>query len=775
LLNFPFLLERCKDTLASDIAFYFSPDTNFIVNLTNKQLHRRILQAHSKHSACDMRPLLLLALLLFSAPSIYGQIVDGKALVLPSLHVGSRDLQKPLTVAIRFKIEKDWHLYWKNAGDAGFAPRVIWQLPAGFSVSELRFPTPHKITEGDLVAFGYTDELILLADLIPDATAPTPKDLTISAAINWLVCKESCVPSDTTLSLTLSRLQPEDLAAGRTLIARAQAAMPEPLSKSTLQLERTTFDGKTLSLFFSGPDAKHITDFFPETHDALLYRFGEFKIENGAVIMPVSVQGQLPKSLDIKGIVMLGEKGYELHATVASSATLSAPSSETSQGGLLRQAFKTQDEPVRLSIGIALLFAVIGGIILNIMPCVLPVLSLKVMGLVQNAGQSKSESLKHGLVFMLGVLVSFWVLAIVAIVLQQAGEQIGWGFQFQSPIFVLSMILVVFIFGLNLAGLFEFSTPNVPGQVSRTLMRTDLLGSFTNGVLATTLATPCTAPFLGSALGFAFSQPPYVIFIIFTAVGFGLALPYLILAAQPQWLKFVPKPGPWMNRFKQAMSFLLFATVIWLLSVFGAQLGTEGVIAALVLLLAVSVGFWLVGQFADYGVSRLRRVAVWATALFMMGLTYLIVFERQLQWREPKVLSATTSLMHQSSIPWQPFSLEAIEQAVQSGKTVFVDFTADWCFTCKITEKTVIETELVEKKIAELGIIPIKADWTNRNDDITQLLKKFGRSGVPLYVVFPAGRLHEPIVLPEVLTPELLIETFERAAQAPTAASAPDS
>jgi len=442
-----------------------------------------------------MRPLLLLALLLFSAPSIYGQIVDGKALVLPSLHVGSRDLQKPLTVAIRFKIEKDWHLYWKNAGDAGFAPRVTWQLPAGFSVSELRFPTPHKITEGDLVAFGYTDELILLADLIPDATAPTPKDLTISAAINWLVCKESCVPGDTTLSLTLSRLQPEDLAAGRTLIARAQAAMPEPLSKSTLQLERTTFDGKTLSLFFSGPDAKHITDFFPETHDALLYRFGEFKIENGAVIMPVSVQGQLPKSLDIKGIVMLGEKGYELHATVASSATLSAPSSETSQGGLLRQAFKTQDEPVRLSIGIALLFAVIGGIILNIMPCVLPVLSLKVMGLVQNAGQSKSESLKHGLVFMLGVLVSFWVLAIVAIVLQQAGEQIGWGFQFQSPIFVLSMILVVFIFGLNLAGLFEFSTPNVPGQVSRTLMRTDLLGSFTNGVLATTLATPCTAPF----------------------------------------------------------------------------------------------------------------------------------------------------------------------------------------------------------------------------------------------------------------------------------------
>jgi len=188
-----------------------------------------------------MRPLLLLALLLFSAPSIYGQIVDGKALVLPSLHVGSRDLQKPLTIAIRFNIEKDWHLYWKNAGDAGFAPRITWQLPTGFSASDLRFPTPHKITEGDLVAFGYTDELILLADLIPNATAPTPKDLTISAAINWLVCKESCVPGDTTLSLTLSRLQPADLAAGRTLIERAQAAMPEPLSKSTLQLERTSF------------------------------------------------------------------------------------------------------------------------------------------------------------------------------------------------------------------------------------------------------------------------------------------------------------------------------------------------------------------------------------------------------------------------------------------------------------------------------------------------------------------------------------------------------
>lgn len=715
-----------------------------------------------------MKKFLLLILLgVLIAPNLHAQLVDGKNLVTPSLHTNGTDLTKLFTLAIKFKIEKDWHLYWKNPGDAGFPPRITWQLPDGFSVGDLQFPTPHKIIEADLVAFGYSDELILLAEVTPPKHLP--KALSISASIDWLVCKESCVPGEAKVSLDLSRLQPSDIAEANTLIARAKAALPKALSQSTLQVAQASFDGKAISLVFSGKDAHRIRDFFPEPDEAFLYRFNEFKVEQGKVTMPVTLQGAMPTSVELRGIVILDEKGYEVQTSVqAASQTSMAPQTERAQSSLLNQTFNTQAQTASLSIGLAMLFAFVGGIILNIMPCVLPVLSLKVMGLVHNASQSKVESLKHGIIFMLGVLLSFWILAFAVIVLQQAGQQVGWGFQFQSPAFVLIMMLVIFIFGLNLAGVFEFSAPHLSGEVDKTLMRHDLWGSFANGVLATTLATPCTAPFLGSALGFAFSQPPYIILIIFTMVGFGLAAPYVILAAKPEWLKFIPKPGPWMNRFKQVMSFLLFATVVWLLSVLGAQLGIQGITAALVLLLSVSIGFWLVGQFIDYSSTRLRKFIVWTTALLLMVGTYIITFERELRWRDAQTL-ASTSLPTNSKIPWQPFSLSTIETAVQSGKTVFVDFTADWCFTCKVTEKTVIETEAVEKKIAELGIVAIKADWTNRNDEITQLLRKFGRSGVPLYVVFPSGKLHEPVVLPEVLTPELLIETFEKAAQKPTA------
>lgn len=693
---------------------------------------------------------------------LYSQVVNGKLLVEPSLYALPDTHTGTYTLALHFKIEKGWHLYWKNAGDAGFPPNVKWQLPAGFKVGELQFPTPQKIEEAEVVAFGYTDELVLLAELTLPATLP--KDLTIAAELDWLVCKESCVPGSARVALDLRSLSTPALETARTLIQKARAALPEPLERSGLTLSRAAFDGKTITLSFGGQHSLPIRDFFPEPHDQFLFRFKEFKVEGQTVTMPVTAQGRLPENTLVKGVLLVGEQGYAVSATLAIAS--SAPAGESR---LLEQEFHTAAaDTATLPIGLALLFAVIGGLILNIMPCVLPVLSLKVMGLVQSAHQGKADSLKHGLAFTLGVLVSFWILALLVVLLQQAGEQVGWGFQFQSPMFVLVMILVMFVFGLNLLGVFEFSAPSVSGELGQTLMRSDLRSSFANGVLATTLATPCTAPFLGTALGFAFSQPPLVIFFIFTAVGVGLALPYLVLALKPEWLKFVPKPGAWTYRFKQAMSFLLFATVIWLLSVLGGQLGIEGIVATLVLLLAVGIGCWLIGQFIDWQASRWRRAVVWTLALLIVGLTYFIAFERNLNWRAVKTL-ASSNAVRTTKIAWQPFSLQTIETAVQSGKTVFVDFTAEWCFTCKVIEKTVLETDAIERKMEELGIVAVRADWTNRNDEITRLLKKFGRSGVPLYVVFPSGRLNEPIVLPEVLTPEMLIEAFEKAARKPVA------
>ncbi|MDW8020850.1 MAG: protein-disulfide reductase DsbD family protein [Chloroherpetonaceae bacterium] len=698
-------------------------------------------------------------LLLCSAAS--AQVVDGSVLVEPALYAVEAKGERAYTLVLHFKIQKGWHLYWKNAGDAGFAPRVKWQLPDGSKIGDLQFPTPHKIVESGLVAFGYTDELVLLSELELPATLPT--DLTISAELDWLVCKESCVPGSARVALNLKALRPQDREVARRLLQKVSEALPKPLALSGLECSKVTFDGKAITLSFSGKSVAPIRDFFPEPHDQLLFRYSEFKVEQQQVVMPVTTQGQLPANTLIKGVLLIGEKGYEVSVPLLASAEI--PASTAASSRLLEQEFVgVKAQTAELPLGLALLFALLGGLILNVMPCVLPVLSLKVMGLIQSAHQSKSESAKHGLVFTLGVLVSFWILALLVVLLQQAGEQVGWGFQFQSPMFVLVMILVMFVFGLNLAGVFEFSTPSVSSELSQTLMRSDLSSTFANGILATTLATPCTAPFLGSALGFAFSQPAAVIFLVFTAVGLGLALPYLILAIKPQWLKFIPKPGAWMYRFKQAMSFPLFATAIWLLSVLGEQLGLEGVIAALILLLAVGVGCWLIGQFIDLQASWWRKATIWTLVVTIVGITYFITFERNLNWRAAKVLSQVETPAN-SKILWQPFSIAAIESAVQSGKTVFVDFTAEWCFTCKVTEKTVLETDAVERKMAELGIVPIRADWTNRNDEITRLLKKFGRSGVPLYVVFPSGRLNEPIVLPEVLTPELLIEALEKAAR----------
>lgn len=681
------------------------------------------------------------------------QVVDGKPLVTPSLHIGTTDFNQPVTIALRFQIAPEWHLYWKNPGDAGLAPKAQWTLPEGFTVSDFQFPTPHKIATETAVDYGYDNELILLATLTPPKT-PT-RNFTLKAELNWLVCRESCIPGDATVELNTARLSTNDLTEAISHIERARKNMPEPLSNINVKLESavaTAQSGKTLlTLRFTGNDVKKITDFFPEEISGFIVNYSEIKVADGIVQFALTPTRKDAKLTDVKGLVMLGEKGYEFSSAVKSAET---------SGGLLGQDFKTGGG-ASLSIWLALLFAFIGGLILNVMPCVLPVISLKVMGFVEQAGSGASKSIQHGLMFTLGVLLSFWLLALVVVLLQQAGEQIGWGFQFQSPMFVLVMSVVMFVFGLNLVGVFEFSAPSVSGEVGQALSRRDAFGSLMNGVLATTLATPCTAPFLGSALGFAFSQPPHIIFAIFTVVGLGLASPYLILAAKPQWLKFVPKPGDWMIRFKQVMGFLLFATVIWLLSVMGAQLGAEGVVATVALLLGVGFACWTIGAFIDFSSSMQRKAVVWSLAVAIALGSYYLSFERYLNWRSVDTASLA-SAKREGMIEWTPFSLAVVEESVAAGKPVFIDFTADWCFTCKVTEQTVLETEEVRAKLNALGVVPVKADWTNRNDEITQLLKKFGRSGVPLYVVFPAGKLDEPIVLPEVITKEMLIDALEK-------------
>jgi len=712
------------------------------------------------------RVIVLFVVSLFFVSTVSAQMQDGKQLVVASLHTAATDFTKPFTVALRFKIADEWHLYWKNAGDAGLPIAAKWSLPNGYTAGDLQFPTPEKIVQAGIVAYGYEHQVVLLADISPSPNAPTLTEL--SVALDWLVCKETCIPGDAKLTLTLSTLSAKDRADAEKLIEATRNALPRPLSESGVALDKAQLSGKTLTMIFSGDKATSITDFFPETVDGFLFNYLSINATGGKVTLSLTPESKTVTLQSLHGLVIIDKMGYELAAKISVADNSGGGTEGSAAGGLLDQQFKT-DGSTGLPLWLALVFAFIGGLILNVMPCVLPVLSLKVLSFVEHSGQSSAKSRAHGVMFGLGVLASFWALALVIVLFQQAGEQIGWGFQFQSPLFVIGMTTVIFIFGLNLAGVFEFQAPSVSGEVGGALSRRDAVGAFMNGVLATTLATPCTAPFLGSALGFAFSQPASVIFVIFSVIAAGLAAPYMILAAKPEWLKFVPKPGEWMNRFKQFMGFLLFATVIWLLTVLGGQWGAEGVTATVAWLLGVALAAWLVGAFIDFTSSAQRKAAVWISVTLVVGLSYFIAFENLIQWRKLDGKSvAQTAASGGDGIAWRAFSVKAVEEAVQSGKPVFIDFTADWCFTCKVTEKTVLETDVVRQKISELGIVPLRADWTTRNDEITQLLRKFGRSGVPLYVVFPAGKLNEPMVLPEVISVDLLIDAFTKAASTAT-------
>jgi DsbC/DsbD-like thiol-disulfide interchange protein/cytochrome c biogenesis protein CcdA len=594
----------------------------------------------------------LFALMLFMAAFSTGfttyadaQMVDGKLLVNPSLVIGTNDFSKPFMVGVRFKIEKDWHLYWRNPGDAGIPPEVKWTLPSGFTISNFQFPTPHKLTDAGVVAYAYDTELILLCTVTPPNSG-APKSFTLKADLTWLTCRENCIPGSGSAELNTAKLSASDLAIGKAILSGAEQSLPASWTSQKLKLESasvTTVNGKpTVALKFSGEDANRLIDFFPEVIENFVVNYNEVKVQSGVITFPLQASNPTAKITSLKGILLLDKVGYEFTTLLTA---------DVAPGGLLNQDFTVQGKPTDgLSLGLALLFAFIGGIILNFMPCVLPVISLKVMGFASQSGSSAAKSLTNGLFFAIGVLISFWVLALAAVLLQQAGQQVGWGFQFQSPAFVVAMTMVMFVFGLNLIGVFEFSAPNVSGGVGATLSEKGSLGSFMNGVLATTLATPCTAPFLGPALGFAFSQPAYVIFLIFTAVALGLSAPYLVLAAKPEWLKFIPKPGEWMNRFKQVMGFLLFATVVWLLSVIRAQLGADGIMATIALLLGMAVAFWVIGNYIDFNSTAARKTLVWSVALLMMLGSYYVTFERWLDWRATKPETA-----QKVEGTWQPF------------------------------------------------------------------------------------------------------------------------
>ncbi len=486
-----------------------------------------------------------------------------------------------------------------------------------------------------------------------------------------------------------------------------------------------------------------------------------------AITLPVAdVQAKSKEAPEFEKLGWAGDvkllPEYKDEATAAVNARqTNSPSNSPS---ILSEKLNVQGEK-SLGLPMYLLFAFVGGFILNFMPCVLPVIALKICNLVEQANRSKQHIRLQGLAFVGGMISCFMLLAAIVLAVQATGNSVGWGFLFQNPVFLIGMCVVVLLFALSLFGMFYITLPGQQG-VDQLASQQGYVGTFFKGVLATVLSTPCTAPFLGTALGFALTQNAWTVVAIFFAIGLGMSLPYFLLMAKPDLIRFMPKPGAWMERFKESMGFVLLATVAWLLFVLGTTIGADGVVRTVGFLIAIAFAAWVVSSFTSLCSSPTAKTRAWAAALSVVALSFYFCYGSRPGFglnSLPATVISRNLPGEPGAIDWQPYTVAKLDGALNSGKTVFLDFTAEWCLTCKVNERTVLDSKPVVDKMKALNIVAIKADWTTQNPQISSLLAKFNRFGVPLYVIFPAGKPTQPIVLPEVLSPELVLEKLNEA------------
>lgn len=728
----------------------------------------------------------------------------------------------PFRLGVLFRMQPEWHIYWRYAGNVGFAPTINWNLPEGFEIGPIQWPNPVRIddAEAGLVSYAYEHEVLLFATVTPPAALDPGSNVTIRTASDWLTCKTECIPGDAENELTLpvGEAKPSEHAA---LFDRFAADVPvmagdpsvpatidvslaetiAPASKAEfaasvkpnkpwkLLLETGHNETAIYPMGTSEWDVVHPAPPSPKgetevqgkkAYDAIDFQWaletfddskpGQFSVVSSLRLPMINTETGETKTFHVdvpRRFSIAGES-----ATAAATPSIpERPPGKTEAAAPGATSFNFLDgtakrEAVHANLLVLLFFAFIGGLILNVMPCVLPVLSIKVLGFVQQAGQDPRRVFRMGLVFALGVLVSFWALAAVVVAAKSSGSQIGWGFQLQEPRFVIVMAAIMFAFALSLFGVFHVELPGAAMQNLDTLQRREgPAGAFFNGVLATLLATPCTAPLLAPALGFAFSQTAIMIFVFFTMIALGLAAPYVLLAANPKLLRFVPKPGGWMETFKQIIGIPLVATVIWLLWVLGRTSGADGIIWALSFLTLVGIGCWMIGRAIERSRTAARRWTSLAVAAAIMVGGYFIFPERYLRsiGAAESATSAQTAKAGEDGLVWQPFSFDLVNELAAQNKTIFVDFTADWCWTCKVNENTVLKTDAVTEAFKKHNVELVVADYTRRQPELTQVLQQFGRAGVPMYLVFPAGRPEDYIVLPEVLTPGIVTEALEKA------------
>ena len=656
---------------------------------------------------------------------------------------------KPFTAGVLFQLDPEWDIYWQFVGDIGLATSIDWELPPGFSAGPLQWPIPvaHAAT-GDFLNYVYLNEALLFAEITPPAQLP-PEPVVIKAKVKWQMCDpQTCIPGHAELALPLNA-------------GTAQPANADLFTKWRAQLPKTTAPPFTVkwdrskagefSLQIEGLPKEFKAEFFPLPPKGV--KPGHPKTSDIAadgsrtITFPIAEGGQ--PDLPWRGVLATAKgdaprEGWVIDSTAAGSAPAAAtPFANTSAPAATSGR----------SLFAILWSAFLGGLILNLMPCVLPVIALKIFGFVQQAGEHPRRVFHLGLAFVAGVFTFFLGLATLIAVLRANGIGLNWGFQFQHVGILVALIALVFVFGLNLLGVFEITlSGGAASKLSELSSREGYGGAFLHGMFTTLLGTSCTAPFLGAALGFAFAAPAHVVFLIFTAIAAGMSLPYFLLTAKPAWMRFLPKPGLWMERLKQLMGFIMLGVVVWLLGVLGHSRGIEPLVAVSSFLLVLGVACWIYGVLAGRFVS-------WVLIAALLAGGYFVFLDGKLA-AAPKSAD-TAGPTEAGGLTWQPWTAERVAEATKKGQPVFIDFTADWCLNCKYNEKFVINTEPVRALLKQKNVLTLKADWTNEDPDITAVLRKYGRAGVPVYLVYPGGHA-EPVLLPEILTQAAVLSELDK-------------
>jgi thiol:disulfide interchange protein/DsbC/DsbD-like thiol-disulfide interchange protein len=713
----------------------------------------------------------LLALALPAVPALAAPSVD-TGHVQAELLAEKTSAQPGVAVAVglRLRMTPQWHTYWKNPGDSGLPTRIRWELPSGWTAGPIQWPYPSPLPVGPLMNYGYEDEVLLISELTaPPGAAPGPA--LVKAHAEWLVCKDICIPEKGELELALP-------------VAAAPGA-PQPLAQVSFERARNQLpaapkgwkyaaavNGKALVVRLTAPEGAAPpaqVHFFPEQEN-LIEPAAPETVTRSAHALQVEMKLMEPIApglREVRGVAVAqggwpgsdGRKAIEVHAPVGE--TLAALPGATASLGAGGGAIPSQGGgAIAGSTLTALAFAFLGGLLLNLMPCVFPVLGIKVMGFVKHAhGQARAMRLQGGL-FFAGVVASFLVLSGIMLALRAGGTQLGWGFQLQSPVVVAMLAALFFVLALNLSGLFEWGS-FAQAMTSNVSARGRYADALLSGVLATVVATPCTAPFMGAAVGFTVTQSTALSLAVFAMLGAGMALPVLLLSFLPGLLRKLPRPGAWMLTFKQVLAFPLYATVAWLAWVLGAQAGNDAVLALLLGLVLVALGAWFYGR-SEQGAGPAQALA--AGALAALGLF--------IAWPAADgagARDAQGAVAKAGELPWQPWSPERVRELTAANQPVFVDFTAAWCVTCQVNKRVVLHNDAVLKAFAARGVALLSADWTRQDPRITEALAALGRNAVPVYALYLPGET-SPRLLPELLTPSIVLSELERLPLAGTTA-----